>query len=761
MNKAITDGVQLMPPAFANGLGVWSSGDGVPGSDTYASSANAAFVPADQDFGGCLELLKTDATQKLRYMGQTPLLPGCYLRVTAKVKAISGNLPTVRIAGWAGGAGDTHVTGLTEVGPSKALSSYGDVVEVSAIIGAGQRNGVDMVWGTAPLYGHFGLNLTGQNGGVVRIDDIVIEDVTEVFHRDMMNWVDVRDYGAVGDGVTDDAAAFEAADSAADGRRVLVSKGTYFLGSSVTIESRIQFEGTVTMPDAAILSLTKEFHLPSYIDAFGNEELAFKKAFQSLLNNSDHESLDLGGRRVSLTGPIDLHAVVGNHDSYAQRRVIQNGQLKAEDNVAWDPDVFTSQATYSTSNAFRLTNVANVANIPVGAHVTGSGVGREVYVRAVDVAAGEVSLSQPLYDAVGTQNYTFTRYKYMLDFSGFSKITFFSLANLELQCSNRSSGVCLAPLGSVFQIRDCFINRPRNRGVTSIGDGCQGMLIDRTQFNSPENGLLAQDRQVIAVTANANDVKLRNNRATQFRHFAVLSGTNSIISGNHFFQGDSANNGPGTAGIVIALRSCNTSISGNYVDNCFIEWTNERETSPDFSGGFGFAGMTISNNVFLAGGMASWFSFIVVKPYGTGQFVNGLNVAGNTFRGVGSVINRVERVDTSFAPLDLGRMGKVFFRGNTFHNVSAGAINPLTLEHTQSSTANTWTVDFAGKLPFEGYTQKVEGVVARGAIVNGSNQAQFVMPYIKSEQGPQNDQVTVNWPSAVRGTVGVTVRMDN
>ena len=51
MNKAITDGVLLMPPGFAGGLGVWSSGDGTPGSDSYQGAANAAFVPADQAAG--------------------------------------------------------------------------------------------------------------------------------------------------------------------------------------------------------------------------------------------------------------------------------------------------------------------------------------------------------------------------------------------------------------------------------------------------------------------------------------------------------------------------------------------------------------------------------------------------------------------------------------------------------------------------------------------------------------------------------------
>ena len=57
MNKVITDGITLMPPAFSGGLDVWSSQDGTPGSSTYNGAGNAAYVPADQAFGGCLELV--------------------------------------------------------------------------------------------------------------------------------------------------------------------------------------------------------------------------------------------------------------------------------------------------------------------------------------------------------------------------------------------------------------------------------------------------------------------------------------------------------------------------------------------------------------------------------------------------------------------------------------------------------------------------------------------------------------------------------
>ncbi|WP_146590060.1 right-handed parallel beta-helix repeat-containing protein [Puniceibacterium confluentis] len=761
MNKAITDGVVLMPPAFSAGLAVWSRGDGVPGSDSYQNVATAAFVPADQDFGGCLELQKTDAVQKLRYMGETPLLPGCYLRVTARVKAISGNLPSVRIAGWAGAAGGAHVAGLTEAGPSAVIANYGEVVEVSAIIGAGNRTGVDMVWGVQPIFGHFGIDLTGASGGVVRVDDIVVEDITEVFLRNLINTVDVRDYGAVGDGTTDDSAAFEAADADAGGRRVLVSRGSYYLGQSVTFENHVEFEGSVTMPKAAILSLTKDFHLPAYIDAFaGDEDAAIRKAIQSLLNNADHESLDLCGRRVSLQGPIDVADVVDNRESYAQRRVIRNGQLRAEDTGNWTPAAVTSQASYAADDRFKLTNVVNIANIPVGSHVEGAGVGREIYVRSKNVAAGELTLSQPLSDATGTQNYTFTRFRYILDFTGFERLDQFVVEDVEFQCNTLASGIALAPLGSVNYIRDCTFTRPGQRGITSIGDGCQGLWIDGCQFISHEGGTLTQDRTTVAINANANDVKILKCRASQFRHFAVVSGTQAIIQGNHFFQGDAASNGLRSAGVVIALRACNANISGNYVDNCFIEWTNEREPEPDFTGGFGFAGLSISDNVFLCSNVAPYFSFVVVKPYGTGHAVNGLSVQGNTFRCVGTTINRVERVDTSFAGLELGSMKKVTFAGNTFNNIEYAVANPLIVSHSQNTHAQIWQVDTENKLPFSGFAKDVDAVVLRGRLRNEANLSRFDNPHAEIRQGAGQDEIALTFSEPMRGDVNVSIRMD-
>lgn len=753
--------VSFTPAPYSEGLAAYSNGDGTSGSPSYATSGNGVFVPADQDFGGALEILKTDATQRLRYKGQTPIVPGRYLEVKVRVKAISGNLPAVRIAAYAAQSGGGAIPGVVTEGALTPLTAYGSVVEVSAIVGIGNRDGVDMVWGPAARYGHFGIDLVGQNGGVVRVDDIEINDVSGLFLGDIVSTVDVRDYGAIGNGTTDDTAAFEAANAAANGRTVLIPSGVFRLNGDVTFDNMTKFEGTVTMPTAAILLLRRNFDLPNYIEAFGDEQLAFKKAFQALLNNSDHESLDLGGRKVALTEPVDLQAAVPNRTRYETRRAIHNGQLIALTSGDWDTTTVTAQATYSPSNSRTLTNVANIANIPVGSHVSGSGVGREIYVRSKNVARGELTLNGPLYDAAGTQNFTFQRYKYLLDFSGFDVIAKFVLHNIEFQCSELCSGIMLADAGTIFTVRDCFITSPKDRGITSMGGGCQGMFIERCQFLSAENDLNVSQRKTIALNVNANDVKLRNNRAERFRHFAVMSGQNHLIVGNHFFQGDTVNGGIRSAGVVMAEAYASCVFTSNYVDNAFFEWTNERDPSPAFAGGFSFSSMEISSNIFLSGEVATSFSYLVVTPYGEGHFINGLNVTGNRFRSINGYVERVERVDTSFADLNFSRMRNIRFQGNSFHGVNKPVQNPYLLEVSQNSNEQTWVVETGPGLPFEGRSLSVDAVVVRGGVRNAANALNYDNPFVRAQQGPDSDQVHVVWSEAVRGKIAVTTRMDN
>jgi len=749
-----------MPPSFGAGLNLWSNQDGTPGRTTYDVAGGAAIVPADGDFGVCLELQKTAATQKLRYTGQTPMLAGMYLRVRVRLKAMSGNLPSVRIAGWAGDAAGAHVGGLTETGPLVTLTSYGDIVEVSAIIGAGNRTGVDMVWGPQPVFGHFGLDLTGPTGSVVRIDDIVVEDVTHVFYRKLMDWVDVRDYGAIGDGITDDSAAFEAADLDAGGREVLVSSGVYHLGANVTFQSVVRFEGTVTMPDNVRLALTRNFDLPSYVDAFGNEELALKKAFQALFNFTDHDSLDMCGLRVTLSAPLDVHGAVGNQDTFGNRRVLRNGQLQSDGSAAWNTDVVTALASYDATQPLILSNVAGISQVPVGALVQGTGVGREVYVRAKNVAAGTITLSLPLYGAPAQQTYTFSRFKYLLDFSGFTFLQRFNISDVEFLCQGKCSALMIPTDGLAFQVRDCFITTPRDRGITSTGHGCSGMQLDRNQFLSNEQALNVAARKTIAFNVNANDAKIRENRAVRFKHFGVLAGTGYMIGQNHFFQGDNAKTDQRTAGIILSHNNPMTLISGNYVDNCSIDWGNEHDATPDNTGGFSFGALTIEGNIFFAGQAPVWFRFLRIKPYGSGHYINGLNISGNTFKHSGGTIARVEEVDSSIAPLNPDKFLNLRVEGNTFNNVTARIFNPVTHKMTQSTPSVTWSADLAATLPFGGKARRVVGLMAHNQIKSSAGSGVYTMPYVVSSLGVNGTEIKLHWSEAVQGEVYATVRAD-
>ena len=751
----------LTPAPYSEGLAAYSNGDGTQGSPSYATSGNGTFVPADQDFGGAIEIVKTDSTQRLRYKGETPIEPGCYIQIKVRLKAISGNLPSVRIAAYAAQSNGNAVGGVTTVGAAVPLTAYGSVVEVSAIVGIGNRDGVDMVWGPTADYGHFGIDLLGQNGGVVRVDDIEITDASALFLGDIVSTVDVRDFGAIGDGSTDDTSAFEAANSAADGRTVLVPEGTFRLNGNVTFDTPVKFVGTVTMPTAAILLLRRNFDYANYMEAFENEELAFRKAFQALLNNSDHESLDLCGRKIALTEPVDLQAAVPNRTRYETRRAIHNGQLIALTGGDWDTTSLTERATYSPSNPRVLTNVANIANIPIGSKVSGAGVGREIYVRGKNVAANELTLNAPLYDAAGTQNFQFERFKYMLDFSGFDVLAKFVLHNIEFQCQELCSGIMLADAGTIFTVRDCFITTPKDRGISSMGGGCQGMFIERCQFLSAENDLPVSQRKSIALNVNANDVKLRNSRSERFRHFAVMAGQNHIITGNHFFQGDTVAGGIRSAGVVLMEAYSSVVFTNNYVDNAFVEWTNERDPSPAFSSGFSFSALDITSNVFLSGNVATSFSFLVVTPYGAGHFINGLNVSGNRFRSINGFVERAERVDTSFSDLNYTRMRNVRFEGNSFHGISNPVANPHLIEVQNNTNQQTWVVETGDGLPFSARSLSVDAVVVRGGVRNASNALNYDNPFVRAQQGSTADQVHVIWSEPVRGKIAVTARMDN
>jgi hypothetical protein len=433
----------------------------------------------------------------------------------------------------------------------------------------------------------------------------------------------------------------------------------------------------------------------------------------------------------------------------------------AKPGAAWDTGKWTSTATYDPAQPLRLCNVANVAAIEVGSRVIGNGVGREVYVNAKDVAARTLTLSQPFYGGAGTRSYSFERYRYLFDFSGVEQMSRLNFVDLDLNCEGVASGIMLPPRGEMIALRDCYLTKPKDRGITSIGRGCQDMLVDRCQFLSNEMDLPAQQRKTVAINVNANDVKMRDNRFVRFAHFMVANGGGHIISGNHWFQGDGSGEGLRYAGLVLTRPNVQTTINGNYIDNASIEWTNEHSALPNYTGDeFSFGGLTINGNTCLCSNTAAWFTWLTVKPYGTGHFIHGLTVTSNVFKALYGDIDRMERVDTSIADLNYNNMRNLQFEGNTFNGVKSYVSNPLMLQHNQTSASTSWTLPVIDGLPFKGWAKSVQSVIAESAIVNASGARVDAAPWVQIEIGTTKRQIRLNWPLGVKGKVSIYARMD-
>ena len=133
---------------------------------------------------------------------------------------------------------------------------------------------------------------------------------------------------------------------------ILVPSGVFRLTSDVSINNRIRFEGTVSMPANRKLTLTRNFDLDTYGQAFGSEIEGFKRALQALFYFTDHVTLDLSGRRVDMTEPIDVAERGGadqlHHPPGGAQRVAERGCRGR----AGTTETVTSVATYSAATTF-------------------------------------------------------------------------------------------------------------------------------------------------------------------------------------------------------------------------------------------------------------------------------------------------------------------------------------------------------------------------------------------------------------------------
>ena len=574
--------------------------------------------------------------------------------------------------------------------------------------------------------------------------------------------LDVLVFGAFGYGTTDVRAAFLAADAAADGRAIFVPEGRYFIGSDLAMSHVLQCAGHLVMPDEADLSLSKTFDLDGYASALGSQVMGLKKGLKHLLNQHEFTSFDMCGRYIVLDEPFDLQAIAATKNSFTRRRVLRNGTLAAATSSAWADNVVLREASWAEEAGDQLNDVSNAAAIPVGSLVNArAGVGREIYVRAVNAAQNRIFLNKPLSAAEARQTYTFTAFQYMIDLQGWQNLQHFELEDVTFACGGQASALRLPLRGLDLRIEGCVFDAPKDRAVTSTDEGCQGLQIENCRFSSNEQSQTVPDRSSIGFNINAAEARICNNSADMFLHFGVIHGTGAIISGNRICQGDTVTEGMRSPGLVISKADARIMICSNRVEHCYIEWTNEHDASPEYERGRSFHGMTVQGNTFIATSAARWMRFISVKPMGTGHFIDGLSVTGNVFKKTrGATLFAVEGVDTSIADLDLSRVASIVFAQNTYHGIEKKTENPAGIRASQAKAQTTWLVDFSDHTPFGAPVKYGVSILPDGPVRSITQAPVYTQPWTQGGHGSGGRSLRIGWSQAVSGSAQVTARCD-
>lgn len=166
MDKSRDDRFGMQVPVAADGLQAWSVETDIGLRCQCDQIDTAAYVPADHDFGGCLEFTKTGDTQFI-----IPRLPHALyakqrIGVRFRLKAVSGPMPTVCIAAR---PALQHCETMLKSDPV-LLDRHQIVATLFAVIGMGTDSAM-------PADRDIGLCLTGAIGGTLRVAEVDVFDI--------------------------------------------------------------------------------------------------------------------------------------------------------------------------------------------------------------------------------------------------------------------------------------------------------------------------------------------------------------------------------------------------------------------------------------------------------------------------------------------------------------------------------------------------------------------------------------------------------
>lgn len=542
--------------------------------------------------------------------------------------------------------------------------------------------------------------------------------------------------------------------AAATGKRIRVDQ-VYQLTTSKQVNREISFGNSGAISSSAGTSLLmagqRSLDMNDYLPPsgyFSDQSAQMRGPIRRLFNNSaGRPVLDLGGRIITVSSPLDFESITGLTE-YGFPARIQNGVI----NISPDfpSDTFITKGVTSTLNSNVIT-MDDTSGVSVGDKVTNANAFPiETFVKSVD-SPTQVTINKKALGSISSGTTGFRNIKFAMDLSGMgtsNRLSFLTFDNVEFRCNGNGSAIRLPEYFQGVWFRNCMFNDPDYYGILKTNNGNSldlqvfGCHFYSTGFN--EN---PADRSAIAISYQGGDAHIIGNVMAYYKHAIVLGSGGYIIANNHPYQGNEGDDSAPLEPCIIFTKSGGTAaITGNYFDNSSIRLSNQDGTSESNPLGR----MTITGNRWVQKATNPEFAFIEAEVWrDPSKAIADLSVVGNWFLSLSGSVDCTKVTAKFGGGLDAASFNDIHFNGNSFNGVSR-VENPATVAATSTSSQNA-VASFSGHFPFGGTVKRTTAVVP----VVDSAQAFRV-----SVVNQTTNAIQVTFSGAVSGTTNITARCD-
>lgn len=389
--------------------------------------------------------------------------------------------------------------------------------------------------------------------------------------------------------------------------------------------------------------------------------------------------------------------------------------------------------------------------------------GSPVYRSHVDLKGARIILEEPVTPTGGAGDHMFhilngrieastTSWAggYLLDYTSVANGANTKLLNVSMFGNSLANWVYSD--GASFYLDECFfLNNKTDLSWGFFMDGTASLKIaGGTRFQSDEGASSPNVRTRAALKCVDGDQKIDDAVFQHFKYGMWFEGYATTINKVHVYQGVPGLTGQTshTAGIKFPNGRCGAMITNLYLDKCFIEMSNEADTTKTYFGELNCLGIHTA----LDCGDSN-FAFIVARDYGSNTtcYVSNVTITGSQFRNSSAATVSATKIYNP-ANFDTSQNDNIFMGGNDFvQYVTPQSSRPTMKKTFTASTQHSF--DFTGYLPFGSQINNVVSVIGKPS--SGGGQALDIGAIT-----PSTDVVRIDTASNWAGDITVTATVN-